>query len=48
MLAGSVTPFVSSQNIAMGQRGLNVISTELETVNYAWCPAADRPSSHKL
>ena len=34
VLAGSVTPFVSSQDIAKGERGLNVISTELETVNY--------------
>lgn len=34
VLAGSVTPFVSSQDIAKGERGLNVISSELETVNY--------------
>ena len=34
VLAGSVTPFVSSQDIAKGERGLNVISNELETVNY--------------
>lgn len=34
VLAGSVTPFVSSQDIAKGERGLNVISTELESVNY--------------
>lgn len=34
VLAGSVTPFVSSQDIAKGERGLSVISTELETVNY--------------
>lgn len=34
VLAGSVTPFVSSQDIAKGERGLSVISTELEAVNY--------------
>ncbi|MDQ7877302.1 hypothetical protein Q9R08_04860 [Microbacterium sp. QXD-8] len=34
VLAGSVTPFVSSQDIAKGERGLNVIASELESVNY--------------
>lgn len=43
VLAGSVTPFVSSQDIAKGERGLNVISTELETVNYGIVAPSRRP-----
>ncbi|MGD8194138.1 toll/interleukin-1 receptor domain-containing protein [Herbiconiux sp. P18] len=34
VLAGSVTPFVSSQDIAKGDRGLTVIAKELESINY--------------
>lgn len=34
VLAGSVTPFVSSQDIAKGDRGLTVIAKELEAINY--------------
>lgn len=34
VLAGAVEPFVSSQDIAKGERGLNVIAKELEEINY--------------
>lgn len=34
VLAGSVAPFVSSQDIAKGDRGLTVIAKELEAINY--------------
>lgn len=34
VLAGSVSPWVSSQDIAKGERGLNVIAKELEAINY--------------